>query len=149
MENRITEDRIKDKIKSEEYQLLGKKTTICLLTTYTGFEIVGTSSCVDAENYNELIGRSLAFESAIRKLYEFEGYLLQQELYNSKKPFQKTHIKINFYCKCGSQVKSDNVKSVNECGDYIYRHTCKNCGEIYYLTKEYPMKDHRKDEFND
>lgn len=65
-----------------EYLVHGKL-TICILTTVNGFILQGTSACVDPRNFNEDLGRKLAREKAKDKLWELEGYLLQQKLFES------------------------------------------------------------------
>lgn len=79
-ENTITEEKIKSKILSEEFHKMGKKTTICLLTLHNGFEVVGVSACVDPANYDQAIGEKIALENATEKIWELEGYLLQNNL---------------------------------------------------------------------
>jgi len=79
-ENRLTENLLKQKINSVEYEKLGKKTTVCLLTLTNGYEIVGVSACVDPENYVAEIGEEIAFKEAINKLWALEGYLLQSSI---------------------------------------------------------------------
>lgn len=55
-----------------------RKLTICLITLKNGFTLVGTSSCVDAANYDEQKGRDAARETALNPLWLLEGYLLRQ-----------------------------------------------------------------------
>lgn len=78
--NKLTEELIKGKIIKAEYIKMGEKTTICCLTLENGFEVIGTSSCVDVLNFNDVIGRDLAYENAVDKVWELEGYLLQNTL---------------------------------------------------------------------
>lgn len=75
----IEEDLIA-KVVKEDYVKIGKKTTICLLTLQNGFEIMGTSAPVSAENFDFEIGKKYAREKAIDKLWELEGYLLQEKI---------------------------------------------------------------------
>jgi hypothetical protein len=67
------------KIAKTEYRKMGEKTTICLIKLDNGFEIVGTSACVDPENYKKEIGEELAYNNAIKKLEEFEAYKTQED----------------------------------------------------------------------
>ena len=77
---RLTQEDIEATIVSEEYTKMGKKTTVCLLTLRNGFEIIGTSGCVDPANFNEAIGRKFAKEQAVEKIWQLEGYRLQCSL---------------------------------------------------------------------
>jgi hypothetical protein len=60
-----------------EYMTIGEKTTICLLTTQEGFEIVGTSACIDPRNFDIQVGRDWAFRNAIEQLERYQGYARQ------------------------------------------------------------------------
>jgi hypothetical protein len=63
---------------------LGEKTTVTQLTLVNGFSIVESSSCVDKSNYSQELGESICIERIKNKLWELEGYLLQNKLYESK-----------------------------------------------------------------
>jgi hypothetical protein len=78
----ITEADILGLIKSEEFQVKGK-TTICFITLKNGFEVVGTSACVDPKNFKLEIGMKFAKEDAISRIWQLEGYRLQWELYEA------------------------------------------------------------------
>lgn len=65
-------------VKEVDHQLIGRKTTVCVLTMDNGFEVVGTSACVDPENYDPLIGYHYALEDALKNLDGYVGVLLQQ-----------------------------------------------------------------------
>jgi hypothetical protein len=80
--NTVTRESIIAKIIDQEYTLLKDgRTTICNLTLQNGFTVIGTSSCVDAANYDEALGDSYAFEDAIDKIWQLEGYLLKEQLF--------------------------------------------------------------------
>lgn len=82
MAPKITADQITEKIKSETYIVLPDgRTTLCVLSLENGFTITGTSACVHAENFDIDIGRQYAYAEAFRKIWELEGYLLAQRLY--------------------------------------------------------------------
>lgn len=63
----------------QEFVFHGKQ----MVTSYklsSGFCITGTASVVDPKNFNLTLGRKYCREDAIRKLWELEGYLLQNLL---------------------------------------------------------------------
>ena len=62
-------------IVKHEYHDMGKKTTVCLLTLDNGFEVVGTSSCIDPKNYDQRTGAAIAYENAVEKLWELYWFL--------------------------------------------------------------------------
>lgn len=81
--NKLTQEIIESKIKKEFFLRVGAKTTVCLLTLENGYEVMGTSAPVDPKNYNFDMGCKLAKEKAVDKIWELEGYLLQQKNYEN------------------------------------------------------------------
>lgn len=81
----VTPAQIEAEIASEHFRNLGgalKQTgpaanvTLCVFILKNGFVIIGKSACVNAENFNEEIGRKLAREDAIKQLWPFLGFRL-------------------------------------------------------------------------
>lgn len=70
----LTEKNIVDQIQKVEYSKLWEKTAICLITLKNWFEIVGTSACMKKESYDQEIGNKFAYEKAVDKIRELEGY---------------------------------------------------------------------------
>jgi hypothetical protein len=60
------------------------KTMVCELTLRNGFTVRGEGSAVSKENFNEEIGRKVSEEKAREKIWELEGYLLAQRLYEQR-----------------------------------------------------------------
>lgn len=87
MNNTVTQQQIDEIIANGKVEVmtLGEKTTIVKFTSKEGFEIIEASSCVSKENYNEEIGKELCVGRIKNKLWAFEGYCLQKELYYAKK----------------------------------------------------------------
>jgi hypothetical protein len=66
----------------EVYTMFDKCTVVsCKLPN--GFVIVESSACVSPENYNEEIGIEICLDKISNKVWELEGYKLQDELYRS------------------------------------------------------------------
>ena len=59
-------------------------TTHCIIILENGFKVEGVSACVDPAIYDEQKGRQYAYENAFNKIWELEGYLLKQNLYEQK-----------------------------------------------------------------
>lgn len=57
------------------------KCTVMTCRLPNGFVLVESSSCVNPENYNEEIGYDICLEKITNKIWELEGYMLQEELY--------------------------------------------------------------------
>lgn len=66
---------MKEIIKKIEYLKIGQKTTICIITTLKGSEIVGSDTCVNAKDYDFEKSKSNAYNDAINNLNVFEKYL--------------------------------------------------------------------------
>ena len=81
--NTVTSDQIGKIVAATEFktQTVYGKTTIVTAKLPNGFVIVESSSCVDPANYDEKIGAQACRERIINKIWELEGYKLQDELY--------------------------------------------------------------------
>lgn len=58
--------------------------TFCVITLKNGFTVTGESACASPENFNEEIGRKIAYENARNKIWMLEGYLLKEKLHQAK-----------------------------------------------------------------
>lgn len=56
------------------------KVMVCELTLRNGFTVRGEAATVSKANFNEEIGRKISRENARNKVWELEGYLLQQRI---------------------------------------------------------------------
>lgn len=56
---------------------LGEKTTVVLDTTITGFDTIGTSACVNPNNYDHAIGESIARRDIKDKIWGHLSFVLQ------------------------------------------------------------------------
>lgn len=59
------------------------KCTVVSVQLPNGFVIVESSACVSPENYNKEVGVELCMNKIINKVWELEGYRLQQSLYEA------------------------------------------------------------------
>ena len=81
---RLTPQDVDDAIKHETYTTLPSgKVMVCELTLQNGFTVRGEAAVVSKENFNEDIGRKISRENARNKIWELEGYLLQQRLHDA------------------------------------------------------------------
>lgn len=102
MKNTVTANQIDKIIKEGTVNVitLGEKTTLVEFITKEGFVMIESSSCVDKSNYNEEIGKNICLERIRNKLWEFEGYWLQKDLFYNEKtrgdcePSLKERVKI-------------------------------------------------------
>ena len=59
--------------------------TFCVIVLKNGFTVTGESACASPENFNEEIGRKIAYDNAKNKIWPLEGYLLKEQLYKESK----------------------------------------------------------------
>lgn len=55
--------------------------TFCVLILRNGFTVTGESACVSPENFDAVIGRKVARENAVQKVWPLMGYELKERLY--------------------------------------------------------------------
>ena len=81
--NYVPKDVIDDLIARSEITVktLFGKTTVVAMKLPNGFVLVESSSCVDPLNYDEAIGVQICKQRLENKLWELEGYRLQERLY--------------------------------------------------------------------
>lgn len=78
---RLTPQHIDEQIVAAYYHRVPDTTvTVCVLTLRNGFNTVGHSACVSPRNFDEAIGKKLAFDNARNKIWELEGYNLRDYL---------------------------------------------------------------------
>ena len=56
--------------------------TFCVLVLRNGFTVTGESACASPANFNAEIGRRIARENAVAKVWPLMGYELKQRLYD-------------------------------------------------------------------
>jgi hypothetical protein len=80
--NTVTQADIDKMIRESQVQVktMFGKCTIVAVQLKNGFVIVESSSCVDPMNYSEAQGMAICMERIKNKLWELEGYKLQNEL---------------------------------------------------------------------
>ena len=57
--------------------------TFCVLVMHNGFTVTGESSCASPENFDAEIGKKVARENAVNKIWPLLGYELKQKLYEA------------------------------------------------------------------
>lgn len=71
---------VEEEIPSDALNLL----TFCVLVLKNGFTVTGESACASPENFDADIGRKIAREQAVNKIWPLMGYELKSQLHNSK-----------------------------------------------------------------
>lgn len=54
--------------------------TFCVLTLRNGFTVTGESACASPENFDAAIGRRIARENAVQKIWPLLGFRLRDKL---------------------------------------------------------------------
>lgn len=57
-----------------------KLLTFCVLILRNGFTVTGESACASPENFDAEIGRKIARQNAVQKIWPLMGYALKQQL---------------------------------------------------------------------
>ena len=73
----ISAEMVERFVDHHETGTMGGKTTVVRAVLKNGFEIVESSSCVSAENYDEKLGEEICMERIRNKIWELLGFLLQ------------------------------------------------------------------------
>lgn len=55
--------------------------TFCVLVLRNGFTVTGESACASPENFDAEIGRKIARDNAVQKVWPLMGYALKQQLF--------------------------------------------------------------------
>ena len=63
----------------------GTTLTVCCLVLENGFTVVGQSAAVSPGNFDAEIGQKIARADARDKIWQLEGYLLRERLYEDDK----------------------------------------------------------------
>lgn len=82
---RVTSQDVADSVIAESFTVLPSgRTTICELTMENGFTVRGESSVVCLDNFDAEIGKKVAREDAVSKIWPLLGYALREKLFGSK-----------------------------------------------------------------
>lgn len=57
--------------------------TFCVLVLRNGFTVTGESACASPENFDAEIGRNIARQNAVQKIWPLMGYALKQQLHDA------------------------------------------------------------------
>ena len=67
---------------SPQHEALGLL-TFCVLVLKNGFTVTGESACASPENFNAEVGRKIARQNAVSKVWPLMGYELRSKLAES------------------------------------------------------------------
>ena len=79
---RLSPEKIDAVIVDKTFTVLpSNKCMVCEITLKNGFTVRGESAAVSKENFDEEIGQKISFKNARDKVWQLEGYLLQENLF--------------------------------------------------------------------
>ena len=58
--------------------------TFCVLVLRNGFTVTGESACASPENFDAELGRKIARQNAVQKMWPLMGYALKERLASNK-----------------------------------------------------------------
>ena len=77
--NKVTKKYIESQIKETSFTRPKGTLTMCFLTLKSGFILTGESACIDPANFDEKMGRDIAYENAFNKAWELFGFHMLQK----------------------------------------------------------------------
>lgn len=80
----ISQEMVDSFIAEADVQTMGDKTTVVRAVLRNGFEIVESSACVSAENYDEKLGAEICMSKIKDKVWAYLGFLLQTAVHGVK-----------------------------------------------------------------
>lgn len=85
-QNTVTQEQVDNIFYSStlDYSTRFEKCTVLTVQLPNGFIIVESSACVDAANFDENMGAEICNERVKNKIWELEGYKLQDQVYNNR-----------------------------------------------------------------
>lgn len=81
----ISQEMVDNFISAKEVSTMGGKVTVVRATLRNGFELVESSACVSAENYDEKMGAEICMEKIKDKVWLLLGFLLQTAVHGVTK----------------------------------------------------------------
>lgn len=79
---RLNPEYIDSCIKYVEYWVVpNTTTTVCAMILQNNFTLVGKSAAASMANFDEEIGRKIAYDNAREQIWQLEGYLLKERLF--------------------------------------------------------------------
>ena len=79
----VAKEHIEALMETAEYEIFDKvfdKLTIVVAKLSNGFTLVGSSGCVNPDNYSKEIGIEICKEQIKKELWKLEGYALQDRI---------------------------------------------------------------------
>lgn len=107
----VTQERIEEIMNNSKVTVatMFDKCTIVTCLLPNGFVIVESSACVSPENYDEEVGIEICMNRIVDKVWELEGYRLQEELSSKIESCNDDN--------CDNECCEDCCRNRNDCED--------------------------------
>ncbi|QGH74722.1 hypothetical protein DSS3PM1_00045 [Bacteriophage DSS3_PM1] len=80
--NRLTPADIEAQVMFVDYHHFEETcVVVCCITLKNGYNTIGHAGCVDPENFDLEIGKKIAYENALNEIWQLEGYMLKEAMY--------------------------------------------------------------------
>ena len=119
---KVTKDFLESEIDKVEYNRLGGTLTHCTIYTHDGFTFTGESACVDPEQFNEEIGRQIAYKMAFDKMYMPYGFWLHKTLRHQNQAEENT--------ECTPVLDLSDLASAEIDHDTLVGHMAEKTGDL-------------------
>lgn len=107
--------------------------TLCMLKMKNGSVVVGKSSCIDPKNFDREIGRKVAYDDAFDQLWEFEGYIAKEKLYQETCENPE---------KDGTDIKHKSFQQIGEDGTICILELVNGFRVTTYVNKVYEREEY-------
>lgn len=135
----VSADRVNWIIENMEIEVttMFDKCTVVSAKLPNGFVITESSACVSPENYSQDMGVDICIDKIVDKIWELEGYLLQETLYEEESALEKFNeaLEEDDYC---SEYDCDG-----DCDNCLFEEDEEWCGE--YGCEDCPYNDECED----
>ena len=69
-----------------------KLLTFCVLVLRNGFTVTGESACASPENFDAELGRKIARQNAVQKIWPLMGYALKERLHGAQRGDENQYV---------------------------------------------------------
>lgn len=125
----ITEEYIAEIMENSDFEIstVFDKCTVVSCRLPNGFVITESSACVSPENYDEDMGAEICINKIVNKVWELEGYRLQQWLWEEENGCRCEECD---ECDCADTYEAEiEIEEVEECPC-----KCESCSVCIYST---------------
>ena len=117
---KVTKDFLESEIAETKYTRIGGTLTHCTIYTHDGFAFTGESACVDPAQFDEEIGKQIAYKVAFDKMYPHYGFLLNF-IQRHKTQSEEDNAEDTYQMTGEEQFGIELAVALAESGDTVYR----------------------------